>query len=110
MTNPILLILVLPSIVFAVWLFLHQSADVEQRIDKSEAIIERDKAIFDRDYARLMGDSGAETEAKARQKAAEEKSVATEKAHAARAAEDQRGAFRTALDKFLKPETPKEQK
>lgn len=101
---PALLAVFIPAGLFAAWLFLHKDADVEQRIDKREAIHQRESAEFDRDFARITGDKEAETVAKERAKQADERVIMAEKKREEREAGDQRNAVRDGIDKFLKPE------
>ncbi|WP_124515242.1 hypothetical protein [Acidovorax sp. FJL06] len=100
---PALVALVIPAGLFAAWLFLHKDADVEQRIDKKEAVHERESASFDRDFARITGDKQGEKSADARMKEAQKQVEASVKARQERANSDQREAVRSGVDEFLKP-------
>ena len=100
---PALLALVIPAGLFAAWLFLHKDADVEQRIDKREAVHQRESAEFDRDFARLTGDKEGEKKATERASHAEEKLKTAEAVRDARGQTDQRAAVRDGVDQFLKP-------
>lgn len=102
--SPALMALFIPAGLLAVWLFLHKDADVEQRIDRREAVHERESAEFDRDFARLNGDKAAEEVAIQRAAEASGRVKAAEEARQARAKEDQRAAVRGGVDTFLKPE------
>ena len=98
---PALAAIMIPAGLFAAWLFLHKDADVEQRIDKRDAIHEQESANFDRDFSRLTGDVRGEAEANDRKNAAEIKIVEVDKARKERAKNDQRAAVMQGVDDFL---------
>lgn len=88
----------------AAFLYLHKDADVEQRIDKREAIQQRDNAEFDRDFSRANGDKEAVEAAKKRIASAQADIELAEKLKAEHAKNDQRKSLRESLDDTLKPE------
>lgn len=94
----------------AAFLYLHKDADVEQRIDKREAIHQRDNAEFDRDFAKANGDKEAVEEAKKRIASAQADIALAEKLKAEHAKNDQRKALRESLDETLKPDPEENQK
>lgn len=100
---PALVALVIPAGLFAAWLFLHKDADVEQRIDKKEAIHERESASFDRDFARVTGDKQGEKTALERLEESQKRLDQVMKARQERDKNDQRGAVRDGVDEFIKP-------
>lgn len=100
---PALVALVIPAGLFAAWLFLHKDADVEQRIDKKEAIHERESANFDKDFARITGDKQGEKTALQRLEESQKQLDAVVKARQERAKSDQREAVRSGVDDFIKP-------
>ena len=102
--SPALLALFIPAGLFAAWLFLHKDADVEQRIDKREAIYQRESADFDKDFSKFNGDTDGEAAAKERIAAADAKIKEADVERSKREKTDQRGAVRDGVDKFLKPE------
>lgn len=101
---PALLALFIPAGLFAAWLFLHKDADIEQRIDKKEAIHQRESAEFDRDFARITGDGAGAERANNRIQQAEKEIKEAQDAKNKRAEMDQRTAIRDGVDEFLKPE------
>lgn len=100
---PVLAALIIPAGLFAAWLYLHKDADIEQRIDKKEAIHQRDSAEFDRDFARLTNDDEGKKTAKIRIEDAENKINKAEVEAKKREKTDQRAAVRDGVDEFLKP-------
>lgn len=100
---PALVALVIPAGLFAAWLFLHKDADVEQRIDKKEAIHERESASFDRDFARLTGDKQGEKTAFQRLEESQKQLDKAVEARLNRSKNDQREAVRNGVDDFIKP-------
>ena len=100
---PALVALVIPAGLFAAWLFLHKDADVEQRIDKKEAIHERESASFDRDFARLTGDRQGEKSAFQRLEESQKQLDKAVEARLNRSNNDQREAVRNGVDDFIKP-------
>lgn len=100
---PALVALVIPAGLFAAWLFLHKDADVEQRIDKKEAIHERESASFDRDFARLTGDQQGEKAAFQRLEESQKQLDKAVEARLNRSKNDQREAVRNGVDDFIKP-------
>lgn len=100
---PALVALVIPAGLFAAWLFLHKDADVEQRIDKKEAIHERESASFDRDFARLTGDKQGEKAAFQRLEESQKQLDKAVEARLNRSKNDQREAVRNGVDDFIKP-------
>ena len=100
---PALVALVIPAGLFAAWLFLHKDADVEQRIDKKEAIHERESASFDRDFARLTGDKQGEKTAFQRLEESQKQLDKAVEARLNRSKNDQREAVRSGVDDFIKP-------
>lgn len=100
---PALVALVIPAGLFAAWLFLHKDADVEQRIDKKEAIHERESASFDKDFARITGDKQGEKSALQRLEDSQKQLDEIVKARQERAKNDQREAVRNGVDEFIKP-------
>lgn len=104
---PVLAALIIPAGLFAAWLFLHKDADIEQRIDKREAIHQREGAEFDKDFARMTGDSAGADRANARIREAEEKIKEANLAKENRQKTDQRAAVRDGVDEFLKPKESK---
>lgn len=100
---PALVALVIPAGLFAAWLFLHKDADVEQRIDKKEAIHERESANFDKDFARITGDKQGEKTALQRLEESQKQLDEIVKARQERAKSDQREAVRNGVDDFIKP-------
>jgi hypothetical protein len=100
---PALAALVIPAGLFAAWLFLHKDADVEQRIDKKEAIHEVESASFDKDFARATGDKQGFTTAMQRLEESQKRLDEAYKARIKRESTDQREAVRNGVDDFLKP-------
>ncbi|WP_089649282.1 hypothetical protein [Escherichia coli] len=100
---PALMALVIPAGLFAAWLFMHKDADVEQRIDRKEAVHERESASFDKDFASITGDAEGKKSASIREKDAEQRIAEAEKSRKERASEDQRAAVRQGVDEFLTP-------
>lgn len=100
---PALMALAIPAGLFAAWLFLHKDADVEQRIDKKEAIHAVESANFDKDFARITGDRQGEKTALERLEKSQKDLEASYNARLERIANDQRGAVRNGVDEFLKP-------
>lgn len=104
---PALIALVIPAGLFAAWLFLHKDADVEQRIDRKEAIHQMESANFDRDFARITGDKNGEKTALERLEDSQKRLDEAIKAREKRASMDQRDAVRGSVDEFIKPEEGK---
>ena len=100
---PALVALVIPAGLFAAWLFLHKDADVEQRIDKKEAIHERESASFDKDFARITGDKQGEKSALQRLEDSQKQLDKAVEARLNRSKNDQREAVRNGVDDFIKP-------
>lgn len=100
---PALVALVIPAGLFAAWLFMHKDADVEQRIDRKEAIHERESASFDRDFARLTGDKQGEKSAFQRLEESQRQLDKAVEARLNRSKNDQREAVRNGVDDFIKP-------
>ena len=100
---PALVALVIPAGLFAAWLFLHKDADIEQRIDKKEAVHAIESANFDKDFARITGDKQGESEALKRLEDSQKKLDEAYRARMERASSDQRAAVRSGVDEFMKP-------
>lgn len=100
---PALAAIMIPAGLFAAWLFLHKDADIEQRIDKKESIHQRESAEFDKDFAKITGDSGGIDRANSRIAEAEKQIKDADKAKEKRQQTDQRAAVRDGVDDFLKP-------
>lgn len=100
--SPSLLIVLLPTSLVAAWLFLSKDADVEQRMNKTQAEQRADSARVDRDFSTVMGDKKGKADAEARIEAAKSDIATIQKAEASRAATDQRAAVREDVNKFLK--------
>lgn len=107
---PSLIFLLVPAALVGAWLFLHKDADIEQRIEKREAIHQRESANFDKDFARMSGDAAGVQQAQQRAQEADAKLANIEQQNAARAAGDQRAAVRDSVDELLKPEPTGEKK
>ena len=102
---PALMAALIPAGLFAAWLFLHKDADIEQRIDKKEAVQKLESAEFDRDFARMTSDSEGAKRAEIKITNAEKKIEITEKVKENKDKKDQRIAVRNSIDDFLTPDS-----
>lgn len=100
---PALMAFLLPAGLFTAWLFLHKDADVEQRIDKREAVHKMESAKFDKDFSRLTGDKDGEEEAKKTYTDAEKELKIADDAKKQRLESDKRNSVRDGIDEFLTP-------
>ena len=101
---PALLALFIPAGLFAAWLYLHKDADIEDRIDKKEAVTAIESAQFDRDFARITGDKEGLSNAENAIIDAKKRLHGVESQHEKRRETDKRGAVRDGVDEFLRNE------